>query len=402
MRLPIILNSFKLDFLFIGVIIYCFTNISCNNNKTNSFNGKLFTLLDSTVTGVDFNNTIKETTEENLFTFNYIYNGAGVGIIDVNNDGLQDVVCAEKMKNDYYTQPGSIHILYNLGNNQFRYEEPIHAKNLGMMSCIALVDVNGDKYEDIVVGGKWMPVYTILNQKGNFANSKVTKAEKTSGLWNVMSAIDVDNDGDKDIIAGNEGLNSFFSNGLRMFVKDFDGNGSADQIICKSENGKMIPIHDLDELFSQIPSLKKKFATYRQFASIDIETMFGRESLKDASIYDLDELQSVIFLNDNGNLKKVSLPKDAQFSSIHAIFARQNDKIVDLFFGGNHFRVKPQFGRQDGSMAWFMKYDFSRTNPFFNIKPLYIEGQIRSILPFGEKLVFGINNSKVLVCNNLN
>ena len=130
--------------------------------------------------------------------------------------------------------------------------------------------------------------------------------------------------------------------------------------------------------------------------------MFGRESLKDASIYDLDELQSVIFLNDNGNLKKVSLPKDAQFSSIHAIFARQNDKIVDLFFGGNHFRVKPQFGRQDGSMAWFMKYDFSRTNPFFNIKPLYIEGQIRSILPFGEKLVFGINNSKVLVCNNLN
>lgn len=69
------------------------------------------------------------------------------------------------MKNDYYTQPGSIHILYNLGNNQFRYEEPIHAKNLGMMSCVALVDVNGDKYEDIVVGGKWMPVYTILNQK---------------------------------------------------------------------------------------------------------------------------------------------------------------------------------------------------------------------------------------------
>lgn len=42
-----------------------------------------------------------------------------------------------------------------------------------------------------------------------------------------------------------------------MYVKDFDGNGSADQIICKSENGKMIPIHDLDELFSQIPSLKR-------------------------------------------------------------------------------------------------------------------------------------------------
>ncbi|MBK9582277.1 MAG: VCBS repeat-containing protein [Saprospiraceae bacterium] len=329
-------------------------------------------------------------------------NTGDICISDLNHDGLQDVVCAEKMKNDYYTQPGSIHILYNLGNNQFRYEEPIHAKNLGMMSCVALVDVNGDKYEDIVVGGKWMPVYTILNQKGSFANSKVTKAEKTSGLWNTMSAIDVDNDGDKDIIAGNEGLNSFFCKGLRMYVKDFDGNGSADQIICKSENGKMIPIHDLDELFSQIPSLKKKFVTYRQFASIDIETMFGRESLVGAATFDLDELQSVIFINDNGNLKKVSLPKEAQFSSIHAIFARKNDNVTEMFFGGNHFKVKPQFGRQDGSMAWFMKCDFSRKNPFFDIKPLYVEGQIRSILPFGEKIVFGINNSKVLICNNLN
>ena len=61
-------------------------------------------------------------------------------ISDLNNDGLQDVVCAEKMKNDYYTQPGSIHILYNLGNNQFRYEEPIHAKNLGMMSKRVAMD----------------------------------------------------------------------------------------------------------------------------------------------------------------------------------------------------------------------------------------------------------------------
>lgn len=59
--------------------------------------------------------------------------------------------------------------------------------------------------------------------------------------------------------------------------------------------------------------------------------MFGRKSLLGAATFDLDELQSVIFINDNGNLKKVSLPKEAQFSSIHAIFARKNDNVSEMF-----------------------------------------------------------------------
>lgn len=42
-------------------------------------------------TGIDFANQITETQEEYIYNFNYIYNGAGTGIADFNNDGLQDV-----------------------------------------------------------------------------------------------------------------------------------------------------------------------------------------------------------------------------------------------------------------------------------------------------------------------
>ncbi len=49
-----------------------------------------FRALTSERTGVTFKNTITETDSFNLMKYEYIYNGAGVGIADLNNDGLQD------------------------------------------------------------------------------------------------------------------------------------------------------------------------------------------------------------------------------------------------------------------------------------------------------------------------
>ena len=145
MRIPFSLASINLKFLFIGIGIFCLGIISCNNNKTNTFNGKLFTLLDSTVTGVDFNNTIKETTEENLFTFNYIYNGAGVGIIDVNNDGLQDL---------YFTGNQVPDKLY-LNKGNFKFEDISRSAGIdqfgGWHNSVSTVDINNDGYMDLYV-----------------------------------------------------------------------------------------------------------------------------------------------------------------------------------------------------------------------------------------------------------
>lgn len=51
----------------------------------------MYTFIESKQSGIDFNNTIKETPTEHLYTFNYIYNGAGVAIADFDNDGWQDI-----------------------------------------------------------------------------------------------------------------------------------------------------------------------------------------------------------------------------------------------------------------------------------------------------------------------
>ena len=53
-----------------------------------------FEKLSSDVTGINFSNIITPDieTSENLFDYDYFYNGSGVGIADINNDGLKDVL----------------------------------------------------------------------------------------------------------------------------------------------------------------------------------------------------------------------------------------------------------------------------------------------------------------------
>ncbi|MDQ6608356.1 MAG: hypothetical protein M3Y85_00850, partial [Bacteroidota bacterium] len=62
--------------------------LSCSSKKTDI--PPLFTLLDST--GITFRNDVKDSKADNSFLFRNFYNGGGVAIADINNDGLPDVV----------------------------------------------------------------------------------------------------------------------------------------------------------------------------------------------------------------------------------------------------------------------------------------------------------------------
>ena len=52
---------------------------------------KMFTLMPSRVTGINFKNPLKETEQFNVLNYGYLYNGGGVAIGDINNDGLSDI-----------------------------------------------------------------------------------------------------------------------------------------------------------------------------------------------------------------------------------------------------------------------------------------------------------------------
>lgn len=118
------------------LIIFAFLLCSCSEKPR-------FELLDPDDTGVKFINRVLETDSLNVMNFQYLYNGAGVGIADLNNDGKQDLVFAANQV--------SSRVYLNEGKFKFR---DITARFEGLdngqwYSGITFVDINNDGWEDI-------------------------------------------------------------------------------------------------------------------------------------------------------------------------------------------------------------------------------------------------------------
>ncbi len=108
-------------------------------------NKPLFSLLDATQTGIDFENTLVETQESNIITYEYIYNGGGVAVGDLNNDGLSDVyLSGNQVKNKLYLNKGSISF------EDITAASGIEEKD-GWKTGTSMADVNGDGLLDIYV-----------------------------------------------------------------------------------------------------------------------------------------------------------------------------------------------------------------------------------------------------------
>ncbi len=106
---------------------------------------QLFEKVDAELTGIRFNNLITEDEKNNYYTFPYYYNGAGVSVGDINNDGLPDLYFVGNMI------PNKMYL--NKGN--FEFEDITVKANLVGLGPVAwetgvtMADVNGDGFLDI-------------------------------------------------------------------------------------------------------------------------------------------------------------------------------------------------------------------------------------------------------------
>ena len=105
----------------------------------------LFTLLESEQTGIEFNNQIVEEKENSVLNYANFYGGAGVGIGDFNNDGLQDVYFAGNQVEDK--------LYFNQGN--FKFKDVTNSSGIinngSWSTSVVVADVNNDGFLDIYV-----------------------------------------------------------------------------------------------------------------------------------------------------------------------------------------------------------------------------------------------------------
>jgi len=188
----------KIQYTFF-FILSCFLIISCSRNKT------LFQLVSSDHTNIHFNNHIVENDTVNPFDLPNMYNGGGVGIGDFNNDGLQDI---------YFTGNQVSNKLYlNKGNFVFEDVTDVAQVTGNNRWCrgVAVVDINNDGLQDIYVCATILPDaekrqnLLYINQGTNKQGIPVFKEMAKEYRLNdesfstMASFFDYDNDGDLDI-----------------------------------------------------------------------------------------------------------------------------------------------------------------------------------------------------------
>lgn len=168
---------------------------SCREKKVNA--PAMFQLMDST--GIDFNNKVVDQQMDNSFLFRNFYNGGGVAIGDINNDGLADVFLTSNMgENKLYLNKGS-----------FKFEDITHQAGIRQDSMwstgVVYVDINNDGWLDIYVcnsghmsnGHRRNQLY-INNHHLGFTESAQQYGLDIVAYTTQVSFFDYDNDGDLD------------------------------------------------------------------------------------------------------------------------------------------------------------------------------------------------------------
>jgi hypothetical protein len=274
----------------------------------------------------------------------------------------------------------------------------------GMITDAYFTDINNDGYKDLMVVGEWMPVTFFINDKGKFTSKQ--EVSNTSGWWNTICAADLDKDGDTDFVLGNWGLNSRFKASkeqpIHLYINDFDNNGTNESIITYYwSDAKSYLYPSKIDLTSQIPSLKKKFLYYKDFAGKQIEDVFGADAVKKSQQLQTQELRTaVLWNNGSAGMQLKPLPMIAQAAPVYAIVANDFDKDgnIDLLLAGNMYDVKPDVGRLDANDGIVLKGD-GKGNFVPQLKTetgLNIKGQIR------DAATIKLNNNKqaILIARN--
>lgn len=233
-----------MKFICIQILFLCTFLFSCNSVTQYQKKDTLFQLLPASSTGIDFDNKVVDTKDFNVFKYRNFYNGGGVAIGDVNNDGRPDIFFTANQQSN--------HLYINKGNWKF---EDVTAK-AGVAGVhkwhtgVTMADINGDGWLDIYVcnsgdiNGDDRANELYINQKdGTFKEEAHQYGLDDKGLGTQAAFFDYDHDGDLDCYVLNNSYKPIASFGYNRNLRNKRDLKGGDRLY-RNDNGHFVDISE--------------------------------------------------------------------------------------------------------------------------------------------------------------
>ncbi|MEO6282079.1 MAG: VCBS repeat-containing protein [Dyadobacter sp.] len=327
---------------------------------------------------------------------------------DVNGDGKPDLFVGGRVIPGRYPETPRSYILINDGKGKFADQTLTFASeidSLGLVTDAAWADLNGDKKPDLIVVGEWMPVTVFIHSNGKLENKTTEYFSKPySGWWNKILVEDFNGDGKQDLIIGNMGLNTQCKASdeqpVEMIYKDFDDNGSVDPIMSFYIQGKSYPYVTRDEMLDQMSIMRTRFQDYKSYADATTKEIFTADELKGVKELKSNYLKTAYFESTaTGKFSEKALPLEVQVSPVYTITSLDydSDGKKDLLLCGNVSKARLRFGKYDANYGILLKGDGRGKFEYVrqSRSGFALKGDVRSVLPIGNKLLFGINQQEI-------
>ena len=346
-----------------------------------------------------------------------VFSASVIRASDFDKDGDIDFFIGARVSdNAYPLAPPSV-LLINDGKGNFTPLED-NALDLGMVTDAVWSDINGDGYEDLVVARDWNTLALVKNLKGQ--SLKIENLGVYSGNWSMINAVDLNQDGKMDIIAGNLGNNHRFPVSekypMTLYAPDIDKNGIMDLLPAayyRDSTGKMTeyPVHYLDELATQSPFFRKLFTSYTQYSKFSMKDILNKGNTENMVTRQINNTSSYILWNRGTSFDWEKLPDVAQNAPLKTALIQDfnQDGFFDILLAGNDFSFDVSTGYMAANKGILLK---GLGNEKFEWVPYHqsgwaTEGVVQQLLFIPSTPAFilaGINRNeiKTFTIQNLN
>lgn len=291
----------------------------------------LFEFLESSETNILFKNKIVETETFNFLLYEYLYNGGGVAIGDINNDGLDDIYFSgNTVENKLYL---------NLGDFKFKdITNSAHVNGgVGFKTGVTMVDVNNDGFLDIYVCKSALSETAYRSNLLYINNGDLTFTESAkhyglddSGYSVQAYFFDSDGDNDLDVYVLNHSSNMRESNTLKV-TQNEDG-----QIVIakpKSYDNKTDRLYENKN--SKFIDISEKAGVLNDaFGLSAVIGDFNNDFKPDIYVCNDYMMSDRLLINKGGNVFEDEIESyfsHTSFSSMGSDFADiNNDGLLDL------------------------------------------------------------------------